>query len=262
MFKYLLDFVGSRLFPSLSVCPTSVFACERVPGIYNNFSFLLFFLFDRYGRVQSVKILLSSCHPNLLLSSPPLDGGQTPTSTHHHRNHHHHHDTFDELSNFGIVSLASSAFNCNNSSSSTGSNTSVNTLCLSSNNNVIGDVVSSASVSATVAFIDIKSASKAHNADHNFDDRILTTEYYEPSTIIPINCDEGVLNCSTTDIPASQLLSAFCSKSAPSVPLQPIHCTVEVGALGGGSVAAPTIMGSSPTAVFSPPSHLSTPLYG
>jgi hypothetical protein len=31
--------------------------------------------------------------------------------------------------------------------------------------------------------MDIKSASKAHLAEHKFDDRVLTTEYYEPSTM-------------------------------------------------------------------------------
>jgi hypothetical protein len=36
---------------------------------------------------------------------------------------------------------------------------------------------------ATIAFMDIKSASKAHLAEHKFDDRILTTEYYEPSAM-------------------------------------------------------------------------------
>ncbi|GBM64141.1 Msx2-interacting protein [Araneus ventricosus] len=33
---------------------------------------------------------------------------------------------------------------------------------------------------ATVAFIDIKSASKAHNADNKIDDRTLKTDYYQP----------------------------------------------------------------------------------
>ncbi|KPJ18739.1 Msx2-interacting protein [Papilio machaon] len=36
---------------------------------------------------------------------------------------------------------------------------------------------------ATVAFMDIKSASKAHNAEHVLDERTLTTEYYEPAAI-------------------------------------------------------------------------------
>lgn len=38
-------------------------------------------------------------------------------------------------------------------------------------------------VCATVAFMDIKSASKAHNAEHVLDERTLTTEYYEPTAI-------------------------------------------------------------------------------
>lgn len=33
---------------------------------------------------------------------------------------------------------------------------------------------------ATVAFIDIKSAAKAHNADNKIEDRTLKTDYYEP----------------------------------------------------------------------------------
>ncbi|XP_069682779.1 protein split ends-like isoform X5 [Periplaneta americana] len=36
---------------------------------------------------------------------------------------------------------------------------------------------------ATVAFMDIKSASKAHNAEHKLDERCLSTEYYEPAAI-------------------------------------------------------------------------------
>ncbi|KAL9692563.1 hypothetical protein quinque_016405, partial [Culex quinquefasciatus] len=40
------------------------------------------------------------------------------------------------------------------------------------------------SICATIAFMDIKSASKAHTAEHKFDDRILTTEYYEPSLLL------------------------------------------------------------------------------
>lgn len=38
-------------------------------------------------------------------------------------------------------------------------------------------------VCATVAFMDIKSASKAHNAELVLDERTLTTEYYEPAAI-------------------------------------------------------------------------------
>ncbi|KAL4703529.1 hypothetical protein ACJJTC_010149 [Scirpophaga incertulas] len=43
--------------------------------------------------------------------------------------------------------------------------------------------VANSGVCATVAFMDIKSASKAHNAEHVLDERTLTTEYYEPAAI-------------------------------------------------------------------------------
>ncbi|XP_045500504.1 protein split ends isoform X2 [Colias croceus] len=42
---------------------------------------------------------------------------------------------------------------------------------------------SNSGVCATVAFMDIKSASKAHNIEHVLDERTLTTEYYEPAAI-------------------------------------------------------------------------------
>lgn len=44
---------------------------------------------------------------------------------------------------------------------------------------------------ATIAFVDIKSASKAHLAEHKFEDRLLTTEYYEPSTMLGSSMDSG-----------------------------------------------------------------------
>ncbi|CRL01084.1 CLUMA_CG014204, isoform B [Clunio marinus] len=44
---------------------------------------------------------------------------------------------------------------------------------------------------ATIAFMDIKSASKAHLAEHKFDDRILTTEYYEPSSMHHASLESG-----------------------------------------------------------------------
>lgn len=38
-------------------------------------------------------------------------------------------------------------------------------------------------MACTVAFMDIKSASKAHTAEHKLEERLLTTEYYEPAAI-------------------------------------------------------------------------------
>lgn len=87
----------------------------------------------------------------------------------------------------------------NNSFNSNSSNSGNNNINCSSNNNTVSNSVnynsistcsadnstncSIGSVCATVAFMDIKSASKAHTAEHKFDDRLLTTEYYEPSSI-------------------------------------------------------------------------------
>ncbi|XP_061379098.1 protein split ends isoform X3 [Danaus plexippus] len=45
------------------------------------------------------------------------------------------------------------------------------------------NAVANSGVCATVAFMDIKSASKAHNVEHVLDERTLTTEYYEPAAI-------------------------------------------------------------------------------
>lgn len=41
---------------------------------------------------------------------------------------------------------------------------------------------SGGSLCATVAFMDIKSASKAHNSEQKLDEHVLSTEYYEPSS--------------------------------------------------------------------------------
>lgn len=47
---------------------------------------------------------------------------------------------------------------------------------------------------ATVAFMDIKSANKAHSVEHKIEDRLLKTDYYDPSSFAaPIvdNCDRA-----------------------------------------------------------------------
>jgi hypothetical protein len=43
-----------------------------------------------------------------------------------------------------------------------------------------GGSSSNGGASATVAFMDIKSAAKAHATEHTLDERALTTQYYEP----------------------------------------------------------------------------------
>lgn len=42
-----------------------------------------------------------------------------------------------------------------------------------------------AGICATVSFMDIKSASKAHNTEHKLDEHLLTTEYHEPGPLPP-----------------------------------------------------------------------------
>ncbi|KAI4475118.1 hypothetical protein M0802_015233 [Mischocyttarus mexicanus] len=43
-----------------------------------------------------------------------------------------------------------------------------------------GSSINTGGASATVAFMDIKSAAKAHATEHTLDERALTTQYYEP----------------------------------------------------------------------------------
>lgn len=64
------------------------------------------------------------------------------------------------------------------------SNNEYNNNCNSSNNsNSTTNSNAKVCICATVSFMDIKSASKAHQAEHKLDDRILTTKYYEPSSV-------------------------------------------------------------------------------
>lgn len=121
--------------------------------------FLLFFFVSfhcktnyRYGRVQSVKILLSSnCNPNLLLS---IGSSSVQIKDHNDTTDDHSISMYNFNNNVSLCSPTTNSANC-----------SIGSVC------------------ATVAFMDIKSASKAHTAEHKFDDRVLTTEYYEPSSI-------------------------------------------------------------------------------
>lgn len=54
-----------------------------------------------------------------------------------------------------------------------------------------GSSSTSGGASATVAFMDIKSASKAHAIEHTLDERILTTQYYEPQHLQPRFASRG-----------------------------------------------------------------------
>lgn len=86
-----------------------------------------------------------------------------------------------------IINSSSSCINnnLNNNSNSVSSSCHhhYNNQTATNNNSGSGSGASAIGICATIAFMDIKSASKAHTAEHKFDDRILTTEYYEPTSI-------------------------------------------------------------------------------
>lgn len=133
--------------------------------------------------MQSVKIIPSS---STAISSPPITSTTAATNndsslgsyqgnfvehhltsstvSHHHHHHHHHH--LSKTTNVGSLEQSIGVTSCSNVISN-----------VSSSNQMSGAI----GICATIAFMDIKSASKAHLAEHKFDDRILTTEYYEPT---------------------------------------------------------------------------------
>ncbi|KXJ83626.1 hypothetical protein RP20_CCG004047 [Aedes albopictus] len=69
--------------------------------------------------------------------------------------------------------------------------------------------------------MDIKSASKAHTAEHKFDDRILTTEYYEPSlltmppTVAPSTLSGASVNTCSTTTPGDSSCNSASSTTMP-----------------------------------------------
>ncbi|XP_058445864.1 protein split ends isoform X3 [Malaya genurostris] len=188
--------------------------------------------FKRYGRVQSVRIITSSAY-NPTLSTSATDGvsGVDPVFKEHQQLHGPDGETHGgncssllapAAGDFGdstsvanptpsagpigssSVSAAGSAVHSSDISTSSSSSS----FCSHSTGSQKPSVPSSnglvISVCATIAFMDIKSAAKAHTAEHKFDDRILTTEYYEPSlltmppTVAPSAVTTGSSNCSTT----------------------------------------------------------------
>ncbi|XP_021700433.1 protein split ends isoform X4 [Aedes aegypti] len=197
--------------------------------------------FKRYGRVQSVRIITSQAYNPTSLSSSAAESASSKDQQLLHgdgSNTFNGPNLLDVDGSGGSASAvaASSSTSCTSSSSfapvsssassstplstsAAGSAVDFNTInsTSSSNNsgshkNIPPSLLGSGggnglviSVCATIAFMDIRSASKAHTAEHKFDDRILTTEYYEPSlltmppTVAPSTLSGGsVNNCSTT----------------------------------------------------------------
>lgn len=207
--------------------------------IFSIIFFLSLSLSCRYGRVQSVKILLSSnCNPNLLLSI-----GSSSVQIKDHN------DTGDDHS----ISM----YNFNN-------NVSLCSPTTNSSNCAIGG-----SVCATVAFMDIKSASKAHTAEHKFDDRVLTTEYYEPSSIPSTSGENSPSSISSLTNTVSAAREQTAQQQQPTQKQQqqssPQHGSATASSNLSGSVQQSVQQQYSSSTTVSPPavSHrLSTSNHG
>lgn len=145
------------------------------------------------------------CHDGAISS---LDDGlssssssSTKSSPFHHQHHNYNsfnnlHESKDER-NFAENSGNNNNSNCFNTFNTTSNKKSISCCTINSTPNNSASTTNSStiissdvsanvqliSICATVSFMDIKSASKAHNSEHKFDDRMLTTEYYEPSSI-------------------------------------------------------------------------------
>lgn len=171
------------------------------------FLFFCLFLFNkfsrnlphcRYGRVQSVKIIISPGTITTVPSSQPSPTGTITSTTELNANiatvgqQQHssgdHHLSSTHTSGINKCSLQHHQQPTAVPSAIVGStqepSIGVNSCSNVSNNNVTSSNHNCINMcAATIAFMDIKSASKAHLAEHKFDDRILTTEYYEPAAM-------------------------------------------------------------------------------
>ncbi|KAG5674969.1 hypothetical protein PVAND_004913 [Polypedilum vanderplanki] len=152
--------------------------------------------FQRYGRVQSVKIITSGTVSSNATTESSDHHLSSSSTTHHHHLHHlskTHNTNTNCVSPIGSTESQKST-NGTNALGVTVTSCSVSNNVSSSNQSSGGNNSSSSgsiTVCATIAFMDIKSASKAHLAEHKFDDRILTTEYYEPSAMQHGSTNEG-----------------------------------------------------------------------
>lgn len=100
-------------------------------------------------------------------------------------------------------------------------------------------------VCATVSFIDLRSAAKAHVAENKLDERLLKTEYYEPPAATLFSHDDGAAGASAS---SSSSASAAASRVAPSALVAPGGAVV-----GGGGASALVGPGCPPSAAVAPP---------
>lgn len=139
----------------------------------------------RYGRVQSVKIIASSGGGNDTSPTSTTESCCQTTADHlmsstNHSHHLHIHHRYEISHGKG----------------SDGQQPAIG-IC------------------AQIAFMDIKSASKAHLAEHKFDDRILTTEYYEPSTM-QLHSESLVIGGKSENVVAGDMKESMTAHQAAS----------------------------------------------
>ncbi|XP_055614579.1 protein split ends-like [Uranotaenia lowii] len=205
----------------------------------------------RYGRVQSVRIITTPAYNPTSSGSAALGHGTVDSKEHTENGPHQSmlgppaevsdgHGPSGTSSSSSSVCASASSSSSYSAAGSAEHSTDFNVSSSNSNCNVSHKTVPSLSntssssssgnslvlsVCATIAFMDIKSASKAHTAEHKFDDRILTTEYYEPSLAMPPTVALSTVsgnnaNCGSTT-PGDSSSSNNSNSAAPSnAPMQ------------------------------------------
>jgi hypothetical protein len=187
----------------------------------NPYRYFQSFNISRYGRVQSIKIITttttstsqSGAHSNAITSTTAPstnadDKGLAANGTeqissslsslqHSSNNQNIPHNTNNATAITTLQQQHSAIAGAPNNNSD---HSSINQISNSHNNS--SNINHNIGVCATIAFMDIKSASKAHTAEHKFDDRILTTEYYEPATLLcsSLNGDDSIHSISSTAV--------------------------------------------------------------
>ena len=80
-----------------------------------------------------------------------------------------------------------------------------------------GDDIGDGSGAATVAFMDIKSANIALNTEHKFEDRVLRTNYYDPSAFDGGQATPSSASAASASLNSSRLHSEESSTAAVGV---------------------------------------------
>lgn len=245
--------ISTSLSLTLSLLSESSAVLSFLLFLFSVFCLFLFNKFSRnlphcrYGRVQSVKIIISP--GTTVPSSQPSPTGTITSTSELNANVHFssgdHHLSSTQTSSINKCSLQHQQQPTVVPSTVVGSthllepSIGVNSCSNLSNNNVTSSNHNYTMYAATIAFMDIKSASKAHLSEHKFDDRILTTEYYEPSAMYHGSVDgsssvvinskissDGSANNAIGDIKEMTTHGRFASTSSHGLVWEPIQDSI------------------------------------